>query len=146
MNYSQRMELQVGDFVKIGGNTKDKGCFATVVHVPKGRGPAITIEIDVGEFKDYHYKNLTKITAKEMEQEETLPSKQSSAPKNYDQVVVYTNCTVQVLLNTQTGECSIGWTRNENMSEDWIRQAHLVNPKTIFENGMGQDGLPIQKS
>lgn len=45
----------------------------------------------------------------------------------FDEVEVYTDCTVQILHNTLTDEYSIGWTRDINMGEDWIRQAHRVN-------------------
>lgn len=36
----------------------------------------------------------------------------------FDQREVYTNCTVQVLTNSVTGEVSVGWWRNEEGSED----------------------------
>ena len=32
----------------------------------------------------------------------------------YDKVTRYTNCTVEVLENTQTGETSVGWYKTEN--------------------------------
>lgn len=31
----------------------------------------------------------------------------------YDQEECYHNCTVQVLKNSKTGECSVGWWKNE---------------------------------
>lgn len=45
----------------------------------------------------------------------------------FDIVEVHTSVTVQILINSRTGESSIGWTRDENIIEDWIRQAHFVN-------------------
>lgn len=35
----------------------------------------------------------------------------------YDKEKIYTNCTVQVLMNSNTGACSIGWWPNENEQE-----------------------------
>ena len=35
----------------------------------------------------------------------------------YDRVETYTDCTVQVLTNTATGEVSVGWWRNEDGTE-----------------------------
>lgn len=32
----------------------------------------------------------------------------------FDKVETYENCTVQILINTITGEQSIGWWRNDN--------------------------------
>lgn len=48
------------------------------------------------------------------------------ASEMYDRVEVHTGVTVQVLIDTETGESSIAWTRNEDMIEDMIRQAHVV--------------------
>lgn len=45
----------------------------------------------------------------------------------FDIFEVHTKVTVQILINSKTGESSIGWTRDENTIEDWIRQAHFVN-------------------
>lgn len=39
----------------------------------------------------------------------------------------YTNCTVQVLTNTETGETSIGWTQDIAIAENIIRQSETVN-------------------
>lgn len=37
----------------------------------------------------------------------------------YDKEEIYPNCTVQVLTNTITGECSVGWKENtENPADD----------------------------
>ena len=47
----------------------------------------------------------------------------------YDKTEVYTDCTVQILHDTNTGECSIGWTQDMDMAEEMIRQAHEVNGK-----------------
>jgi hypothetical protein len=33
----------------------------------------------------------------------------------YDKEEVYTNCTVQILTNTVTGDVSVGWWRNDKM-------------------------------
>ena len=46
---------------------------------------------------------------------------------DFDLVEVHTDVTVQILINSQTGETSIGWTKNLNVIEDWIRHAHSVN-------------------
>lgn len=42
----------------------------------------------------------------------------------YDRAEVHENVTVQVLINTKTGESSIGWTRNLDMIEAWRENAH----------------------
>ena len=47
----------------------------------------------------------------------------------FDRCEVYTDVHVQVLMNTKTGKSSIGWTRDMNTVEDWIRHAHAVNRK-----------------
>lgn len=36
----------------------------------------------------------------------------------YDKVTRYTNCTVEVLENTTTGETSVGWYRTERTEEE----------------------------
>lgn len=36
----------------------------------------------------------------------------------FDEEEVYTNCTVQILRNSVTGDVSIGWWRNEEKGED----------------------------
>ena len=47
-----------------------------------------------------------------------------TASNFYDRVEVHENVTVQVLINTKTGESSIGWTRNHDMIEAWRESAH----------------------
>lgn len=37
----------------------------------------------------------------------------TSAFAFYDKEETYRNCTVQVLTNTRTGECSVGWWKND---------------------------------
>jgi hypothetical protein len=45
----------------------------------------------------------------------------------FDRVEVQVDVTIQTLINSTNGKESVGWTRNMNMIEDWIRQAHAVN-------------------
>ena len=35
----------------------------------------------------------------------------------YDRRVLYTNCTVEVLEDTESGECSVGWYRTDETEE-----------------------------
>lgn len=36
----------------------------------------------------------------------------------YDQEETYSNCTVQILKNSKTGDLSIGWWKNDTETED----------------------------
>jgi len=35
----------------------------------------------------------------------------------YDRRVIYTNCTVEVFEDTESGECSVGWYRTDETEE-----------------------------
>jgi len=45
--------------------------------------------------------------------EPTIYSHENMDIPIFDQVETYTNCTVQVLTNSITGEVSVGWWQNE---------------------------------
>lgn len=47
----------------------------------------------------------------------------------FDQEELYENCTVQVLTNSVTGECSVGWWENSNPPEEVKRVKCAIVPR-----------------
>lgn len=43
-----------------------------------------------------------------------MPEYKLESTATFDKEEIYTDCTVQILTNTVTGEQSIGWWKNEN--------------------------------
>lgn len=68
-------------------------------------------------FNDEYNEMLFKPTQKKSDKKELRVI--ASAMDFYDKEEIYPNCTVQVLTNTITGECSVGWWENkENPADD----------------------------
>lgn len=60
----------------------------------------------------YQKKKATKLAEHNSQKETQIET------NIFDQREVYTNCTVEVLTNSVTGEVSVGWWRNEEGGQD----------------------------
>lgn len=60
------------------------------------------------------------------EPEFTVTKVVSALEGPFDKATVYLGCAVQVLENTKTGQISIGWTRSQEIIDNWIRDGMTV--------------------